>query len=223
MTPAPSISARSGRAVEVLRKVDGAARAGDEALDAHRTQGGDRRRADDSDLDLEGVGAALGLDVTAPVVPAWAPACALSTTWRPPAPFWVRSTRSTAGLQLASYCALPASIPVGSQAWHRRGMSKERAGPSATSCTSWSGQRSTGTSAPIWTGIVTYAVWAALSAGSRRVGHLEHHGCGSDVAVGGGQAEVGARPASDWRFSSGEVDRVSGEVSVTLPPRGSLT
>ena len=107
----------------------------------------------------------LALTVTAPVEPSWAAGWALRTTWRPPAPVWFRSTRSMAGSHVASYCAVLASIPVGSQAWQSRGMSKVRAGPSATSRTSWSGQRSTGTSGPIWTGIVTYAFWAALSDG----------------------------------------------------------
>ena len=107
----------------------------------------------------------LALTVTAPVAPSLAAACALRTTWRPPAPAWLRSTRSMAGSHAASYCALPPSSPVGSHAWQRRGMSNERAGPSAAICTSWSGQRRTGTSGPIWTGIVTYADCAALSPG----------------------------------------------------------
>src|SRR6478735_5881386 len=107
----------------------------------------------------------LALTATAPVVPARAAAWALRTTCRPPWPTCARSTRSAAGSQVASYAALPASRPSGSHAWHRRGMSKVRAGPSAARSTSWSGHLRTGTSGPICTGTVTYVVWAALSFG----------------------------------------------------------
>src|SRR6478609_7101591 len=58
----------------------------------------------------------LALTVTAPVEPSWAAGSALRTTCRPPAPAWFRSTRSIAGSHVASYCAVLASIPVGSHA-----------------------------------------------------------------------------------------------------------
>ena len=98
----------------------------------------------------------LALTVTAPVVPAWAPRLRLEHHLAPTGTVLGQVDPVDArGSTLASYCALPASIPVGSQAWQRRGMSNERAGPSATSCDLVVGQRSTGTSGPIWTGIVT--------------------------------------------------------------------
>ena len=46
-------------------------------------------------------------------------------------------------------------MPGGNHAWQTRGMSTVRAGPSAASETSRSGQRNTGTSGPICTGTVT--------------------------------------------------------------------
>ena len=125
--------------------------------------GGD---ADDSDLDLEGVGAALGLDRDGAGRALLGGGLRLEDDLAPTGT-GLAQVDPVDGRVPRRLVLRAAAVQSGRAATRGRGAGCRtmRAGPSAASCTSWSGQRRTGTSGPIWTGIVTYAVWAALSPG----------------------------------------------------------